>query len=118
MLQTMIEVIALEDGVDTSEDTIDVEGMPLYPVQVERLSAWANEIEPTANALCLEPEPFLRRVLESLHQASEKAPSSNLAVARRLLGADSLQFENRPALGTSGKAGLAGRLAALNFEKD
>jgi len=126
---TLIEVMTLEEGVVEGE-TVELNGIPLLPKQVERISAWKNDQVATAEALSVEIERWHTLVIAGMEvvcaeQASgeikgsmhpAKAAADRVAQARALLGDSGETFENRPALGTSARAGLSGMLAARSFK--
>jgi hypothetical protein len=120
--ETMVEVIAMEKGLDGDVELVEVEGLNLHPKQVERLSAWANDLEPTADALGVSGEQFTKRLGEAMDALSGAAEAeggeraTKIEAAKKLLGSDGGTFENPPDA-ASEQSGLSGRLAALNFQK-
>jgi hypothetical protein len=108
---------------------VEVLGLPLHTHQIERFQAWVEDQKPTAAALGVDVELWMKRVtagFEAVLQrargesgtapqtAGQKAAAALLASS--VLGQDKATFEARPALGTSEKAGLRGMLGALSFK--
>lgn len=128
---TLLEVMTMERGVDGGE-AVDVGGVALLPKQVERVSAWRHDQEPTADALGVEVERWHQMVVEGMEavvaeladapptQGSPAAPAGSAAEradkARALLGNMPSTFEDRPTPGSE-QAGLSGILAAKAFAK-
>ncbi len=122
--ELMVEVIAMESGVDTDAAPIDVLGLSLYPKQTERLAAWLEDQAPTAAALGLERDAWVRQIEKGFERYLARArgegdapPAEITDGARRLLGDSRTAFEARPAPGASPRAGLSGLLAARGFDK-
>ena len=118
--ETLVEVIALEEGV-TDGEVVEYEGVPLLPKQAERVSAWYRNQLPIAAALGVEPETWARllnagmaALIDGARAGAQAPPSLN--AAKRLLGQGAASFENPPAPGTSQRAGLSGILAARRFQ--
>lgn len=123
--ESLVEVIAKEEGLEEGE-TQDVMGLPLLPKQCERLSAWVNDQQQTADALGLELEAWSKQLISGMERyvASENGMaepgtkrSADMEKARQLLGEQTGKFENRPELGTSKQSGIQGILGARAFQK-
>ena len=122
--EALVDLIALEKGLEEGEFT-EVEGIPLLPKQLERVSAWHHDQLPTAQALGLTPERWgelliggMERLCGQLGTTSQdEAREESAQIAQKLLGGGSQRFENPPQPGQSKQAGLQGLLAAREFQK-
>jgi hypothetical protein len=113
------------------EKPVEIEGLELYPAQIERLNVWIEDQAPTARALGMDVETWFPhvergfvawRARERGEGSPARAPAGTEAAerlfnARRLLGDEQGAFENRAPAGQSETAGLRGVLAARAFAK-
>jgi hypothetical protein len=122
-VEMMIDLLPSQQ--DSAEERVEVLGMKMTHDELERFSAWFEDLERTRAALDLEHQTWAAMFSAAFERLTgtrfdEESPDNPDALAaaravRELLGERATTFENRPGAGNSESAGVRGQIAARLF---